>query len=90
MAIIGAHQLLNERIAFPDWDIPLPFIKLFQGFSTLALLTFRAGEFFIVEFCPVHWKLFIVASLTSAHKTMAPWTRVMLMELMRSEQVKDM
>lgn len=38
-----------DRIAFPDRDI-----KLIQGFSTLALLTFRAGEFFTVEVCPVH------------------------------------
>lgn len=89
MAIIGAHLLLNKRVAFPDWDIPLPFIKLIQSFSTLALLTFRAGEFFILEVCPVHWKVFIAASLTFAHKTMASWTRVILMELMRSEQIKD-
>ena len=34
------------------------FFSLLQGFSILALLTFWAGKFFIVEGCPVLCRMF--------------------------------
>lgn len=35
----------------------LEFVGINQGFSILALLTFRVMELFIVESCPVHYRI---------------------------------